>query len=411
MKIVQQLRSVMKFERLRWRPQERRLARAVNVGSLRAIARRRLPGGIFDYIDGGAEDEFTLRRNVEAYQNLEFRPRVLSDVSTVDPSTVVLGRRVPIPVVLAPTGFTRIVTPAGELDVARAAERFGLPYTLSTLATRSIEEVRSVSDGDLWFQVYVWRDRGLVADMLQRAADSGYSTIVITVDTAVLGRRERDVARGFSLPPRLSPGILVDGLLHPSWTWQFLKSDPIQFANLTRPDGDNASPVNLAQYVNSQFDSSLSWQDIAWFRERWGGRILLKGVQTVEDAELAVDHGVDGIVLSNHGGRQLDGAPVPIELLPNVVEAVGGRTEVYCDGGVRRGSDIVKAVALGATAVFIGRAYLYGLATAGATGVTHVLELLRNDVERVMALIGASNIQDVTRGHVTMIAPRHPLVR
>lgn len=394
--MLKTLQSTVKFGPLRWRATDRALMRAVNVDALRHLARRRLPRGIFDYIDGGAEDEVTLHRNVTAFRDLEFRPRVLADVAEVDTSATVLGRRLPIPAVLAPTGFTRMVTPAGELDVARAADRAGLPYTLSSLSTRSIEEVRSVSGGDLWFQVYVWRDKGLLLNMLERAAKANYSTIVITVDTAVLGRRERDIARGFTLPPKLGLRVLADGLRHPAWTWRFIRSEPIRFANLSRDAEDGSSPVKLADYVNSQFDPTLSWRDITWFREQWPGRIILKGIQRADDAKIAVDHGVDGIVVSNHGGRQLDGAPVPIEVLPLVVEAVGDSVTVFCDGGVRRGGDIVKALSLGANATFIGRPYLYGLAAAGSKGVEHVLTLFEADIARVMALLGVSSTDDLT---------------
>ena len=398
------LRSTMRFRRVEWRSVDRRLARGVNVEALRRVARRRLPRGVFDYIDGGAEDEVTLDRNVSAFRRLEFRPRVLHDVGRVDTSTEVLGRRVPLPLVLAPTGFTRIACSEGELAVARAAARAGLPYTLSSMSTRSIEEVRAVSEGDLWFQVYVWRDKDLLASMLERAAAAAFSTIVVTVDTAVLGRRERDVRRGLTLPPKLGVGTVLDGLVHPAWTWDFVRSEPIRFANVVGASvGDGSDAVSLSGFVASQFDPSLKWADIGWFRERWDGRVVLKGIQTVEDARIALDHGVDAIAVSNHGGRQLDGAPVPIELVEPVVDAVGDRLEVYCDGGIRRGSDIVKAVALGATAAMAGRAYLYGLGAAGERGVDHVIGLLGDDVERVMTLLGATSVADLGRDHVRWI--------
>ena len=390
------LRSVLRFRPIRRSPAERRLGRAVNVADLRAIARRRLPRGVFDYIDGGAEDELSLRRNVAAFRRAELRPRVLRDVSDVDPSVLLLGRRLPLPLVIAPTGFTRIASPGGELDVARAAAARGLPYTLSTMATRSIEEVAAVADGPKWLQVYVWRDRGLVKDMLSRAASAGYEAIVITVDLAVQGRRERDVRRGFTLPPRLGPGTLLDGALHPGWTWRFVRAEPITFANVAgsgAPDG--AQAVSLAEYVNSQFDPALSWRDLDWFRGIWNGPILLKGIQTVEDARLAADAGVEAIVLSNHGGRQLDGAPPILELVRPVADAVGDRVEIICDGGVRRGSDIVKALALGARACMTGRAVLYGLGAAGQRGVEAVLSMLDADVRRTMALTGRRAVAEL----------------
>jgi L-lactate dehydrogenase (cytochrome) len=401
MRMLDTLRSVVRFAPPQLDAVQRRLARSADVDDLRRHARRRLPRGVFDYIDGAAEGEVTAGRNVESFRRLEFRPRVLRDVGAVDPSTTVLGRPVSMPLILAPTGFTRIADPAGELAVASAAARAGVPYTLSTLSTRSIEDVAAASNGAKWFQVYVWRDRGLLAEMLERAAAAGYEAIVITVDTAVLGRRERDVRRGFSLPPKIGPGTLVDGALHPGWTWSFVRAEPIAFANVVgRGVGDGSDPVSLADYINTQFDPSLAWSDVEWFRERWPGKVVVKGIQTVEDARLAADAGVDAIALSNHGGRQLDGAPPPLELVAPVRDAVGEQVEVYCDGGVRRGSDIVKAVALGATACMVGRAYLYGLGAAGERGVDHVLGLLDSGVRRTMALTGCGSINDVGTGLV-----------
>jgi L-lactate dehydrogenase (cytochrome) len=395
------LRSVVRLGPVETDPIERRLSRAASVADLRRIARRRLPGGVFDYIDGAAEDERTLAANQAAYGAVTYRPRVLRGIAEVDLSTTILGKPADYPLALAPTGFTRIADPAGELAVARAAARAGLPYTLSTLSTRSIEEVRAVSDGRLWFQVYAWRDRGLVKEMIDRAAGARYEALVLTVDTAVLGRRERDVRRGFSLPPAIGLGTFVDGALHPGWTWQFVRSEPIRFANVVGRDvGDGASPVTLSDYINTQFDPGLSWDDVDWLRSVWHGPVLVKGIQTVEDARIAADAGVDAIVLSNHGGRQLDGAPATLPLVAPVADAVGGRTEIICDGGVRRGSDILKAVALGATACMAGRAYLYGLGAAGERGVDRVLEWFRADLARTMSLVGAASVADLNRSLV-----------
>jgi L-lactate dehydrogenase (cytochrome) len=392
------LRSVLRFERFETDPVERRLRRVASVADLRRLARRRLPGGVFDYIDGGAEDERTLAANERAFADATFRPRVLRGVGAVEIGSSLLGAPLAYPLALAPTGFTRIADPAGELAVARAAERAGLPYTLSTLSTRSIEEVRAVSAGRLWFQVYAWRDRGLVKEMVDRAAVARFEALVLTDDTAVFGRRERDVRRGFALPPTIGPGTLIDGALHPEWTWKFVRSEPIRFANVVGRDvGDGASPVTLADYINTQFDPSLSWADVDWLRSVWDGPLVLKGVQTVEDAVLAADAGVEAIALSNHGGRQLDGAPAPFELVAPVADAVGGRVEIICDGGVRRGSDIVKAVAAGATACMAGRVYLYALGAAGERGVDRVLEWLRDDIRRTMTLLGARSVAELDR--------------
>lgn len=397
---VATLRSVVRFGRVETDPVARRLARAASVEDLRHIARRRLPGGVFDYIDGAAEDERTLAANAAAFASTGFRPRVLRGITQVDVGSTILGEAVSYPLVLAPTGFTRIADPDGELAVARAAARAGLPYTLSTLSTRSIEEVRAVSDGRLWFQVYAWRDRGLVQEMIERAAAARYEALVLTVDTAVFGRRERDVRRGFSLPPTIGPSTLVDGALHPGWTWAFVRSEPIRFANVagnrsSEGVGDGASPVTLADYINTQFDPALSWADVDWLRTVWDGPIVIKGIQTVEDARLAADAGVEAIALSNHGGRQLDGAPAAFSLVAPVADAVGGRTEIICDGGVRRGSDIAKALAAGATACMAGRAYLYGLGAAGERGVDLVLRWFADDLRRTMSLLGVGAVADL----------------
>jgi L-lactate dehydrogenase (cytochrome) len=394
--MIKTLRSVVRFKKIETNRAARKLSRVANVDDLRHLAKRRLPGGVFDYIDGGAEDERALSANVSAFARVTFRPRVLCGVSDISIAAPILGAVSAYPLVLAPTGFTRIADPDGELAVARSAARAGLPYTLSTLGTRSIEEVRAVSDGRLWFQVYAWRDRGLVKEMIDRARDSRYEALVLTVDTAVLGRRERDVRRGFSLPPTIGPGTIIDGLRHPEWTWSFLRSEPIRFANVAG-QSHGASPVNLSDFINTQFDPALSWNDVDWLRSVWDGPIVLKGIQTVDDAVLAVERGVEAIALSNHGGRQLDGAPAIYSLVAPVADAVGGRVEIICDGGVRRGSDIVKALAAGATAAMAGRAYLYALGAAGESGVDLVLNWFANDMTRTMNLLGAGSITDLTR--------------
>jgi L-lactate dehydrogenase (cytochrome) len=400
--VLDTLRSVLRFRRFELAPSKRRLAAAANVDDLRRIAQRRLPAGVFDYVDGGAEDELSMRANRDAYGGYEFSPRVLRDVSTVDTRSTLLGSAVPIPLVLAPTGYTRIVDSEGELAVARAARRAGVPYALATMATRSIEEVGAANGhGRRWFQVYVWKDRALVRDLVERSAAAGYEALVITVDMANLGRRERDVRRGFTMPPRLGLDTILDGLIHPGWTWRFVRSDPILFANVATSahageNYDGSRPIGLAEKVTSQFDPSLSWKDIEWFRSIWNGPIVLKGVQTVDDARLAVEHGVDAVALSNHGGRQLDGAPAILELVAPVADAVGGRVEIICDGGVRRGSDVVKALALGADACMIGRAYLYGLGAAGERGVDWVLDWLAGEVRRTMALLGVASIGEIS---------------
>jgi L-lactate dehydrogenase (cytochrome) len=401
MGMINTFRSVVQFERFSLDPVERRLRSAASVGDFRQIAKRRLPHGVFDYIDGGAEDERTLGRNVTAFGDYEFRPRILRDVSRIDITTTILGRPASMPLILAPTGFTRIAHSQGELAVARAAARAGIPWSLSTMGTRSIEEVAAVSDGDKWFQVYTWRDRGLVRELLERSKAAGYTAVWLTVDTAVLGRRERDVRRGMTLPPKIGPRTIVDGAIHPGWTWDFLRNDPITFANVVGlSDEDGSTAVTLSEHMARQFDPALSWSDVDWLRTVWDGPIVLKGVQTVADAKQAVAMGVEGIGLSNHGGRQLDDAPAPIDLVEPVRDEIGEGAAIICDGGVRRGSDIVKALALGADAVSIGRPYLYALGAAGERGVDQLLALLRDGMERTMALTGVRTVGEIDRGLV-----------
>ena len=398
--------SVLRFKRFEKNSAQRRLNKAANIDDLRTISKRRLPSGVFDYIDGAAEDERTLKQNISSFENYHFKPRVLRDVSDVDSSTRILGNSVPLPLIFSPTGFTRIAHPDGELAVSRSATNMGIPFALSTLATRSIEEVGQATKAIVgesshkprnWFQVYVWKDRALLKDLLLRAKDSEFEAIVITVDTAVLGRRERDIRRGFTLPPKLGLGTVLDGIIHPAWTWGFLTNDPIRFANVVgKSDEDGSTAITLADHVNAQFDQSLSWKDIEWFRENWEGKIVLKGIQTVADAQIAIEHEIDAIALSNHGGRQLDDAPSPLDLVEPVANAIGSQAEIYCDGGIRRGSDIVKAICLGANACMVGRPFLYGLGTAGEKGVDWVLEFFKDGMHRTMSLLGAKTFNDLT---------------
>lgn len=396
------LRSVVRLKPIERDRVQRRLSHAANVDDLRRIAKRRLPAGVFDYIDGAAEDESAMGRNASRFEDRTLVPRVLRDVSSIDPSTTILGQTAPMPLIIAPTGFPRIAHPDGELATARSAERFGIPFSLSTMGTRSIEEVASVSDGRKWFQVYVWRDRELTKDMLERCKASGFEALFITVDTAVLGRRERDVRRGMTLPPKIGLDMFIEGAQRPEWVWEFLRSEPIVFSNvavskaaINKGTEDGSSAVTLAEYMQSQFDPGLSWSDVEWIRSQWDGPVILKGVQSVADAKIAAAEGIEAVALSNHGGRQLDASPAIIDLVAPVAEAVGGEIEIYCDGGVRRGSDIVKAVALGATACMIGRPHLYALAAGGEAGVDHVLQFFQDGVEKTMALTGASSLADL----------------
>ena len=394
--MLRNLRAAIRFRHFEWNPALRRLARAACTDDLRRIAENRLPGGVFDYIDGAAEDESALERNCRAFDKVGFHPRVLRDVSQVKSQTTLLGQPLSFPLVLAPTGFTRIAHSQGELAAARAAERAGLPYTLSTLGTRSIEEVAAVSEGRKWFQVYVWKDRGLVKEMLERAAQHQFEAIMITVDTPVFGRRERDIRNGFTLPPQMGFDTLLSGVTHPGWAWDFLRADPITFANVGgRSEGGDKDPIVLADYINSQFDPALSWHDVEWFQQHWKGPIILKGIQSVEDARLAAQSGLEAIALSNHGGRQLDQGPAIVDLVAPVADAVGDEIEIICDGGIRRGSDILKAVALGARACMIGRPYLYALGAGGEKGIDFLLQHLHEGLRQTMALVGSNDILEL----------------
>ena len=408
------VKSVLRFRRFERNSALRRLNKAANIEDLRKICMRRLPAGVFGYIDGAAEDERTVQRNTAVYSQITFKPRVLRDVANINLSTEVLGVPVSFPFIISPTGFTRIAHPLGEIAVARSAAENHIPFTLSTMATRSIEEIATLagptfkdepsrvsSSARNWFQVYVWKDRGLLKELLDRAKAAQFEAIMITVDTAVLGRRDRDVRKGFTLPPKVGVDTIFDGVKHPAWTWGLLRNDPIRFANVVGSGTeDGSTAITLADHVNAQFDQSLSWKDIEWFRDAWEGPIVLKGIQTVEDAKIAATQQIDAIALSNHGGRQLDDAPTPLELIDPVIQSVNGEIEVYCDGGIRRGSDIVKAMALGATACMAGRPTFYGLGAAGQRGVGWVLDFLQDGMARTMALLGVRDVHDLGREHI-----------
>ncbi len=391
--MIKTLRSVISLRKFDWNGRRRRLARCGNIADVRLLAKRQLPGGVFDYFDGAAETEWSMANNSDKFDCVHLHPRVLVDVSKVSAATTVMGQTLPNAYAFSPTGFTRIAGSPGELAVAKVAAKHGVPYTLSTLGTRSIEEVAAVSNGPLWYQLYVWKDRGLSRELVQRAKAAGYKAIMVTVDTAVFGRRDRDVRRGFTLPPKIGLETFIDGIRHPRWTLDFVTHEPITFSAVAgRGDVDGSTAITLSDYVNSQFDASLSWRDLDWVRSESGLPIMLKGIQSVADAKRAREEGVEAIALSNHGGRQFDGSPAPIELLPEVVDAVGDGIEVLIDGGVRRGSDVVKALALGARAVMFGRPYLYGMGAAGELGVEWVINYFNSGIARTMALVGATDV-------------------
>src|SRR5438270_5427607 len=372
---------------------------ALNIDELRLRARRRLPRAVFDFIDGAAEDEVTLRRNRAAFGRHALVPRVGIDVSSVDLATTVLGQRLPAPLVLAPTGLCGMATSRGEIPTARAATDAGIPWAASCLSSVTLEEIAREAPGDHWFQLYVWKDRAVTQKLIERAAASGYRVLVVTLDVPVLGQRERDVRNGATIPPRITLRNALDTLRHPRWLWTIWRGPRVTFANVAAADPSvGLSPFALSPFVNSLFDPTITWKDLEWMRRIWNGPVAVKGVMTAQDARLAAEHGADAVIVSNHGGRQLDGAPGALEPLPEVVDAVGSRTEIILDGGIRRGTDIAKAIALGARACMIGRPYLYGLAAAGQAGVADAIRILGSELRRAMALMGCRRIADLGRG-------------
>lgn len=364
------------------------LERCASVADVRRLARRRVPRAVFDYTDGAAgQDEASLHRARQAFARVEFQPRVLRDVRSVDTSTMILGESAALPLVFAPTGFTRMMHSAGEPAVARVAQRLGIPYGLSTLGTTSIEELAAAVPGvRRWFQLYLMTDRGYGAELVDRARAAGYDTIILTVDTPVAGRRHRDVRNGLTIPPQLTLRTLTDMAVHPRWWLDLLTSEPLSFATLSSTEG------TVADLIGRVFDPAITVADLDWLRSTWPGRLVVKGIQTVDDAVMVVDHGADGVVLSTHGGRQLERAPVPFEILPRVREALDDRIEVLVDGGVMSGSDVVAALCQGATAVAVGRAYLYGLMAGGEAGVQRVGDLLAEEIATTMQLLGRTSV-------------------
>jgi L-lactate dehydrogenase (cytochrome) len=373
-----------------------RVERAWNIAELRKLAKRRLPAPMFHYIDGGSDDEWTLNRNSAAFDAWEFLPRCLVDVSTIDMSTSVFGERIEWPFFCSPTALSRLFNYEGERAVVRAAAATGTIYSLSSFSSTSIEEVAAMSSGPKAFQVYVLKDRGLTREFLERARASGYKALQLTVDVAVSGNRERDIVTGMTVPPKLKLMSLIDIAMHPAWVWRHLTSKKIDMANVAhRPPPGSESLGGIIQYLNRQLDRSVTWKDAEWMIREWGGPFAIKGVMSAADARLAQSVGASAVMLSNHGGRQLDFSPAPFDMLKGVLDAVGGQIEVILDGGIRRGVHILKAMALGATACSAGRPYLYGLGAGGEAGATRALQVLRSELERDMALIGAAKLADL----------------
>ena len=381
-----------------------RLERANNIGDLRKLAQRKLPPAIFDYIDGGADDEWTLRRNSSAFARYEIVPDVLTDVSRIETGTKVFGQAVARPLMLAPTGLTRMFHGQAELAVARAAAKHGLLYALSTLGTTTLENLAHAFGGPKVFQVYIFKDRGLTAEFVQRCKAAGFHGLALTVDTPVAGNRERDRVNGLSIPPKLTLKSMLGFAMHPGWSLPALTGAKFDFANVShKVDALAEGPMSLFDYIGGQFDRSLTWKDVEWLAREWDGPLAIKGVMTPEDAKRSIASGATGVMISNHGGRQLDGAPAPIDQAAAVRDALGDGPDVICDGGVRRGSDIVKALALGATACSIGRPYLFGLAAGGEAGVDRALTLLGEEFERTLALAGVSDVRALSRRHVRAV--------
>ncbi|GGG16357.1 L-lactate dehydrogenase [Rhodococcoides trifolii] len=399
-----ELLELVSFKRPDFNARRRRLASALTIADLRTIAKRRTPRAAFDYTDGAADAEISLARARQAFQDVEFHPSILRDVSHVDTSTTVFGGPSALPFGIAPTGFTRLMQAEGEYAGAAAAGAAGIPFSLSTLGTVSIEDVKAVNpNGRNWFQLYVMKQREISFGLVERAARAGFDTLLFTVDTPVAGARLRDNRNGFSIPPQLTASTVLNAIPRPWWWWDFLTTDKLEFASLSSTGG------TVADLVGSAMDPSISFDDLTVVRDIWPGRLVVKGVQNVEDSKRLADLGVDGIVLSNHGGRQLDRAPVPFHLLPDVVREVGRDLDIVIDTGIMHGSDIVASIAMGATFTLVGRAYLYGLMAGGRAGVDRMIEILSGEVARTMQLLQVNSLDELNPSHVTQLARLGPL--
>ncbi|GAA1955778.1 alpha-hydroxy acid oxidase [Agromyces allii] len=401
-----ELAQLMKFKTPTLDPTDRRLEKALTIADLRDIAKRRTPKAAFDYTEGAAEGELSLARARQAFQDVEFHPSILRSVPVVDTTREVLGGTSALPFGIAPTGFTRLMQTEGEIAGAGAAGAAGIPFTLSTLGTTSIEDVKAANPtGRNWFQLYVMREREISYELTRRAASAGFDTIFFTVDTPVAGARLRDKRNGFSIPPQLTPGTIINAIPRPAWWINFLTTPPLEFASLSTTGG------TVGELLDSAMDPTISFDDLDIIRSMWPGKIVVKGVQNVEDARLLADRGVDGIVLSNHGGRQLDRAPIPFHLLPHVVREVGSDLEVHVDTGIMNGADIVASVALGARFTLIGRAYLYGLMAGGRRGVDKTISILKGEVERTMKLLEVATLDELGPQHVTQLTRMVPIAK
>jgi L-lactate dehydrogenase (cytochrome) len=392
------LRQILRFRTPIWSPKRRRLTRSLTIYDLRAVAKRRTPKAAFDYTEGAADSETSLQRARKAFENVEFQPRVLRDVSNVDLQTNLLGRKSNLPVGIAPTGFARMMQTEGEIAGCTAAAGKGIPFVLSTMGTTSIENVAAAAPGGRnWFQLYMWKDRDRSLALVQRAQKAGFESLVLTVDVPVAGARLRDVRNGLTIPPSLTLNTILNAIPRTVWWWDFLTTEPLRFASLESWNG------TVAELLDSMFDPTVTFDELQWIRKQWSGGLVVKGIQNVEDARLAVESGADAIVLSNHGGRQLDRAPVPLYLLPETVKEVGKYAEVHLDTGIMHGSDIIAAIASGATFTWVGRAYLYGLMAGGREGVDRALSILEQQMIRTLKLLGVRSLDELGPEHVKFL--------
>jgi len=392
------LAPLMKFKKPELNAKKRRLDGALTIWDLRKIAMKRTPTAAFDYTEGAAEAEISLARARQAFEDIQFNPGILRDVSKVDTSSTVLGAPVALPFGIAPTGFTRMMQAEGEIAGAGAAAAAGIPFSLSTMGTTAIEDVKAANpNGRNWFQLYMWKDRDRSMALVDRAAAAGFDTLLVTVDVPVAGARLRDKRNGFSIPPQLTLGTVINAIPRPEWWINFLTTEPLAFASLDRWSG------TVGELLDSMFDPTVTFDDLAWIKDQWPGKVVVKGVQNVDDARKLAKMGVDGITLSNHGGRQLDRAPIPFHLLPQVVKEVGKDMEIHLDTGIMSGADIVAAVALGADFTMVGRAYLYGLMAGGREGVDRMITILSDQITRTMRLLGVTSLAELEPGHVTQL--------
>jgi L-lactate dehydrogenase (cytochrome) len=398
------LAPLMRFKRFEPNAKKRRLDKALTINDLRDIAQRRTPQAPFDYTDGAAEQELSLSRARRAFENIEFHPNILRDVSKVNTASEVLGGPSAFPLSIAPTGFTRMMHTEGEMAGAQAAAEFGIPFTLSTMGTASIEQVAAVEPlGRRWFQLYLWTDRDQSMELIRRARESDFDTLFVTVDVPVAGARLRDKRNGMSIPPALTIKTITNAIPRPEWWFNFITTPPLEFASLNNWGG------TVGELIDKMFDPTVTFDDLKWIRSEWPGKLVIKGVQSIEDAVALTKLGVDGIVLSNHGGRQLDRAPIPFHLLPEVNNEVGKDVELMIDTGIMSGADVVAAVAMGAKSTMIGRAYLYGLMAGGHAGVVRALEILTGEITRTMQLLGVSDLSELSSRHVTQLHELGPI--